>query len=170
MNVFRRIYDVLFGESPASAPGGSSLTVDGDAVSFDLADGRRVSMAGRKMVYDASGTRLPANALFFGPGDRTGRPIPMNRWQSSYFGDDYDARATRLRDFEDARARTGWRSVGEVRMIWYTRRGSLAGRWYHPFRPPAGTVLLLEKRGAWYRVVGPPGSGTLVNWRGIVRP
>jgi hypothetical protein len=114
-------------------------------------------------IHDQHGEILPKCEVYFGPWRKTRQRVRMGRKHRQYFGADHDAKLARIPNIP----RTGWKKIGKVTMIVYSRRGTYApGGFYHAYAD--GYRPTLSKNGRLYKIsLGP---NCLVDSRGYRWP
>jgi hypothetical protein len=155
------------------------LTVKGTAISFKMRDRGRTIVVRKSygMIHDADGVGLlPRCTLLVGPYSQgveiaaSDAPRAARKW----LGEDwvfYRGRADIPLGRLDLNT-DGWKELGEVARVDYTRTGVLNEPFYHDFSKriflvfPARTVLY--KRGKWLRLELP--WGCRLNERGFLAP
>jgi len=143
------------------------LIAKGYKVTLVLEAGRRVAApASYALLHDPAGRDWPRCSALVAPFRKGGGQIE-NSEAKSYFGSDPRAGSVTM----PARSLSGWRRVGAVEQILYSRRrpGNLPAShkadYEHPFKEGKAT---LYRRGRLLRVeLGP---GCVWNWRGFVTP
>ena len=155
------------------------LTVKGTAISFKMRERGREIIPPRShgMIHDADGVGLlPRCTLLIGPylQGREINPKEVPRAARKWLGEDwvfYRGKADLPLRHLDLGA-DGWKELGEVARVDYTRTGVLNERFYHDFSKriflvfPAKTMLY--KRGKWLRLELP--WGCRLNERGFLSP
>lgn len=157
----------------------TSLVCIGYDVDLDLVDGRAIRIPDRAaMLYDKTGADWPRTSVLFTAFERAGATAKGNRFAREWFGADYNVREGRCVLPPRELSSGGWREVGEVVRIAYTRGSGdardgakHAGAYEHTFagdnpldvftfmRRPlpklyrAGRAWRLEI-GRWYAVTG----------------
>lgn len=141
------------------------LVARGTAVRFVLEDGRSVRGAkGAALLQDETGRALPRNVAIVMPFRRTGRhleePPP-------------EARRHLGRGFAPLEGRvvlpslsSGWKRIGKVREVYYSRRGEHAGQYEHAFvaRWLSGLPVLYARARALKLDLA---RGSSWDWRGV---
>jgi hypothetical protein len=125
-----------------------TLLVKGTHVAFDMADGgETVLRASAGMMHDPSGHSWPRCSLLVGPYRIIDADEPDDEQARSYFGRQHRLREAVV-DRPPPRDRTGWRRLGPVEQIYYTRPGSrYRGRFRHPFNAPGIMTRIFKGNG-----------------------
>jgi hypothetical protein len=166
-------------ENPTSGGGSrrkrsGSLIAKGRACLFEMVDGSDVKCAGG-MLHDPSGRWWPARSVLIGPFRARLRKATDDEFRGEakqYFGGDYNAQMGTVNT--PPKALSGWRYVGEVERIYYTRSGRRGGRYQHPFNEGLQSLLYgkksvrLYRRGKFCRLELP--RGARLDDRGFIRP
>lgn len=145
------------------AENSSPITVESTRVSFEMVNGRKIVLPpSYGTFHDKDGEILPRCMVVFGPWKNTRRPAVMNRHQRRYFGPEYKAKMAKIASIP----KEGWKQVGKVVRIYYTRRGVRApDPFQHPFKSRQPT---LSKNGRLYKLEA--GSACIIDDRGYVFP
>jgi hypothetical protein len=151
--------------------------VKGRSCRFEMKEGPDVTCAGA-MLHDPTGKAWPARSVLCGPIRRKLRKASDAELEGAgrhYFGGSYPARVVEI----DApnRSMEGWRYLGEVERIYYTRVGRKNGnvRFVHEFNKHGLTRLVkgtgkvrLYRKGRFVRLELP--RGAILDTRGYVFP
>jgi hypothetical protein len=152
--------------------------VKGRSCRFEMKEGPDVTCAGA-MLHDPTGKAWPARSVLCGPIRRKLRKASDAELEGAgrhYFGGSYPARVVEI----DApnRSMEGWRYLGEVERIYYTRVGRKNGnvRFQHPFNKPSALATVMKgrgrvrlyRKGRFVRLELPRGS--ILDSRGYVWP
>jgi len=153
----------------------SSIRVEAHRVAFDMVNGETITLPARYgQFHDEEGIVLPKCEIFFGPFKKTRERVEMRRVHRRYFGSDHKAVLAELPNIP----MDGWKKIGEVKTIYYVRRGTRAPGGYHhgyqrrgsgfwTWRTP-GRHPTLSENGKIYKLS--LGSGCLVDDRGYRYP
>lgn len=150
-----------------------------DALLLELDSGRDVEPPLRAaLLHDPDGEAWPKCSLLIGSFRRGRAAYDGDSKTDAWFGKDYAARRGEVT--LPSKALSAWRRVGEVKEIFYDRRGTRApGPFRHKFgklhlmalingRGKAVLYVLRRARGRWWRLEFPDGCS--INWRGISWP
>lgn len=156
----------------------------GREVVFELGNGQSFDAPARSgLLHDPSGDSWAKNSLLVYPfkqGQREATDDELSRGGSDYFGS--KARVLAGTCALPARSLTGWRQLGAVEYVYYSRAGVRApGRYRHKFHSPRGLMravfalkmssrepAILYRKGRNFRLELP--AGAIVDDRGIVLP
>jgi hypothetical protein len=151
-----------------------SLIAKGRSCLFEMVDGTDIKCTGG-MLHDPSGRWWPARSVLIGPFRAKLRPATDDEFRGEakqYFGGDYDAQMGVVNT--PPKALSGWRYLGQVERIYYTRSGRRGGRFQHPFNEGLQSLLYgkksvrLYRRGRFFRLELPRGAH--LDDRGFVHP
>jgi hypothetical protein len=154
--------------------------VKGRSCRFEMKEGPDVTCAGA-MMHDPTGKAWPSKSVLCGPiKQRLGRASDEELAGAGkhYFGGSYPARVVVIQtpNAHD-RPLTGWKYLGEVERIYYTRVGRKNGnvRFVHEFNRKGLTQLVMGKKkvrlyrkGRFVRLELP--RGAILDTRGFVHP
>jgi hypothetical protein len=152
--------------------------VKGRNVRFEMKQGPDVTCGGA-MMHDPTGRAWPAKSVLCGPIKRRLRSASDAELEGAgrhYFGGSYPAKVVEIDAPE--RSMAGWKYLGEVERIYYTRVGRKNGnvRFVHPFNK-AGALstvfkgkgkVRLYRKGRFVRLELP--RGAILDTRGFVWP
>jgi hypothetical protein len=151
--------------------------VKGRSCRFEMKEGPDVTCGGG-MIHDPTGRAWPKNSVAFGPVRRV-RSASGDEFSGAgrhYLGGSYKA-SIGIANLPP-RGLDGWRYLGEVERIYYTRTGRKNGgvRFQHPFSKPGALATIVKgkgkarlyRRGRWCRLELP--RGAILDSRGYVWP
>lgn len=150
--------------------------VKGRSCRFEMKEGRDVTCAGA-MMHDPTGKAWPPRSVLCGPIKRRLRTANDDELAGAgrhYFGGSYTAKVVEID--APSRGMAGWRYIGEVERIYYTRTGRKnPGRYQHEFNRRGLTQLVMGKKkvrlyrkGRFVRLELP--RGAILDTRGFVHP
>jgi hypothetical protein len=134
------------------------------ATSLHVDEGGTVRPRGAALMHDPTGRHWPRTSCLIGTFKRTGKPIAKPTDEASAWATD-PAMVKMGMVHTPNRSLEGWKFIGRVNRIDYTRHGAHADMFTHEFKDPhprlyrKGHVLRLEL-----------GRGAEFNWRGFVKP
>jgi hypothetical protein len=123
--------------------------VKGRNVRFEMKQGPDVSCSGA-MMHDPTGKAWPAKSVLCGPIKRRLRKASDEELSGAgkhYFGGSYPAKVVEIN--APNRSLDGWKYLGEVERIYYTRVGRKNGNvlFQHPFNKPSALATVMKGRG-----------------------
>jgi hypothetical protein len=169
-------------ENPSGAGGNKSARgapiVKGRSCLFEMVEGPDVHCRGA-MVHDPTGRKWPKNSVLCGPFRARVRRATDEEYRGAardYLGTTHHASIGIVNT--PPKSLAGWRYVGEVERIYYTRTGrKRPGRYQHEFFKPTALATLvrgrhgkvrLYRRGSFCRLELP--RGAQLDNRGYVYP
>jgi hypothetical protein len=134
------------------------------ATALHLDGGGTVRPSGAALMHDPTGRHWPKTSCLIASFQRRGGPLKSPTDEQKAWAT--DPAMVRMGVVETpSRTLEGWKFVGRVNRIDYTRHGAHADKYTHEFKEPhprlyrRGRVLRLEL-----------GRGAEFNWRGFVNP
>jgi len=128
-----------------------------------LTDGRTVRPPrGAALMHDPAGKAWPKTSCLITTFSRTGKTLTDPKEEERAWATNPDA--VRGGSVNAPSYRGGWKKIGLVKSIDYSRRGAHADKFEHEFKRP---VPLYQKGKAMRLELG---KGAQFNWRGFVDP
>jgi hypothetical protein len=154
----------------------------GRDVAFIMRSGHEFEAKRRRdgMLYDETGKHWSKDSLLVAPFEQGEDEVEGNTRAREFFGSDFAIYRGGIYP-PPSSLKNGWRSLGEVKTIYYDRAGKYEGPFKHEFNKPRGIwrliflfdrrakgpALLYARKGC-YRVEFP--KGALIDSRGIAIP
>ena len=135
------------------------------ATALHLDGGGTIRPSGAALMHDPTGRHWPKTSCLIASFRRTGKPIQKPTDEATAWATDPSMVKMGIANTPGRSLDGGWKFVGRVNRIDYTRHGAHADKYTHEFKAPhprlyrKGRVLRLEL-----------GRGAVFNWRGFVNP
>lgn len=126
--------------------------------------GGTIRPRGAALMHDPTGRHWPKTSCLIASFNRTGKPLSKPTDEATAWATDPSFVKMGAVD-TPSRTLDGWKFLGRVERIDYTRKGAHADMYTHEFKSPhprlyrKGNVLRLEL-----------GRGAVFSWRGFVTP